>query len=69
MIPGQLHQFFFDWDQSRKEQGNWPTKTTVKMWFKDETNLALLIKLVKVEKEEPQKVLYKIRAQGDTARL
>ena len=29
-IPGQFHQHL-DWKKSRKEQGNWPTKTIVNM--------------------------------------
>ena len=47
IIPGQFHQHI-DCDQSRKEQGNWPTKTIVNMWFKNETNLAAMIGLQKL---------------------
>ena len=42
IIPGQFH-WYIDWDKSRKEQGSWPTKTNVNMWFKNETNLATMI--------------------------
>ena len=31
MIPRQAHQWI-DWDQTRKEQGNWRPKTMVSMW-------------------------------------
>ena len=46
-IPNQFHQYI-DWDQSRKEQVNWPTKTIVNMRFKNETDLATMIGLLKV---------------------
>ena len=42
MILGQFHQYV-DWDQSKEEQGNWPTKTMVSMCFRNETNLATMI--------------------------
>ena len=68
-MPSQFHQFF-DWDQSRKEQGNWPTKTIVNMWIKNETNLATMIGLPKiVEEEMKKKTPYKIREQEVAARL
>ena len=54
---------YIDWDQTRKEQGNWQTKTIVNMCFKNETNLATMIVLLKVVKEELKKVSYKIRDQ------
>ena len=31
MVPDQFHKFI-DWDQTRTEQGTWPTKTFVNMW-------------------------------------
>ena len=62
MMPSQFIQFF-EWDQSRKEQGNWPTKTIVNMWFKNETNMATMIGLPKIVKEEMKKAPYKIRGQ------
>ena len=68
IIPGQFHQYI-DWDRSRKEQGKWPTKTIVYMWFKNETNLATMIGLLQVVKEELKNVSYKIREQEVTARL
>ena len=51
MVPEEFHQYI-DWDQSKKDQGNWPTMTIVNMLFKDETNLVTMIGLLKVEKEQ-----------------
>ena len=47
MVPNEFHQYI-DWNHTRAEQGDWPTKTTVNMWFKNETNLATMIGLLKV---------------------
>ena len=33
MVPQQAHKWI-DGGQTRKEQGTWPTKTMVSMWFK-----------------------------------
>ena len=52
-----------------EEQGIWPTKTMVSMWFKNETNLVTMIDLLKVVREELRKVSYKIHGQNVTARL
>ena len=49
MIPLSA-QRFADWEQTRTEQGNWPTKTMVSLWFKSETNLAAMIELLRVVK-------------------
>ena len=59
MIPRQAHQWI-DWDQTREQQGNWPTKKMVSVWFKNETILALMIELLKVVKEEMKKVSCKM---------
>ena len=59
MIPSQFHQYV-DWNQTRTEQGNWPSKTIV--------NMATMIGLLKVVKVELKMVSYKIREQEVTAR-
>ena len=51
-ILGQFYQKM-DCDQSRKEPGNWPTKTIINMWQKN-------------VKEELNKVYWKIREQEVT---
>ena len=68
MLPSQFHQYI-DWDHSRKEPGNWTTKTIVNMWFNNETTLATMIGLLKVVKADLKNVSYKIRDQEVTARL
>ena len=67
IMPGQFHQYV-DRDQSRKEQGNWTTRTTVNMWFKNETNLASMTGVLKVAKEELKEKCNKIRDQEVSAR-
>ena len=45
MVPNEFHQYI-DWNQTRTEQGSWPTKTIVNM--------------LKVVKEELKKKPWKI---------
>ena len=68
MLPNELHQYV-DWDLTWTEQGNWPTKTTVNVWFKNETNLATMIGLLEVVKDELKKEPYKIHDQEVSAKL
>ena len=68
MVPNEFHRYI-DWDQTRTEQGNWPTKTNVNVWFKNETHLATTIGLLNVVKDELKKELYKIHDQEVSARL
>ena len=51
MVPQQA-QRWIDWNQTRKEQGTWPRKIMVSMWFKHETSLTVMIDLLKVMWEE-----------------
>ena len=44
MVPNEFHQYI-DWNQTRTEQGTWPTKTFVNMWFKNETDSQSLLKM------------------------
>ena len=46
MVPQEAHKWT-DWDQTRKEQGTWPTEILVSMLFKNETNLVTMIYLLK----------------------
>ena len=57
----QQAQTWVDWD--RKEQGTWPTKMMVDMWFKNETNLLTMIDLLEITKEELETAAYKINRQ------
>ena len=68
MVPRRAHKWS-DWDQTRKEQGPWPTKTMVSVWFINETNLVTMIELLKVVKEDLEKASYKIHGQTVKARL
>ena len=49
MVPQQGPKWI-DWDQTRKEQGNWPRTILVSMWFKHETNMIMIIELLKIMK-------------------
>ena len=68
MVPGELNPKI-DWDQSKKVQGNGPTKIIVNMCFKNRTTLAKMIGLLKVVKEELKKVSCTRHGQEATARL
>ena len=68
IVPQQAHKWI-DWDQTAKEQGAWPTKTMVSMWFKNETNSATTTELLKRIEEELQKTAYKIHGKNVKARL
>ena len=45
-------QTWVDWDQTRKEQGTWPKKTMVCMWFSHEISLIVMIDILKMTREE-----------------
>ena len=47
MVPDQFHKYI-DWDQTRTEQGTWPTKTIVNMWSKNETNMSTMIGMFEI---------------------
>ena len=68
-IVPQHAQKYIDWDQTKKEQGTWPRKMKVSMWFKHETNLLTMIDLLKIMKKELDKAAYKINGQNVKARL
>ena len=51
LVPNVFHKHI-DWDQTKTEQGTWPTKKFVNMWFKNETNLATMIGLLEIVKNE-----------------
>ena len=55
-----LHQFhkYIDWDLTRKEQGAWPTKPFVNMWFNNETNVATMIGLLEILKRTQDHTLH-----------
>ena len=50
-------------------QGSWPTKTMVSLWFKSDTNLATMIELLLVVKDELNKEPCKLHEQLVKARL
>ena len=54
MVLNEFHKHI-DWDQTKTEQGNWPTKTFVNMWFKNETNMATKIGMLEIVKHELKK--------------
>ena len=41
----------------------------VSVWFKNETNLVMMVDLLKIKKQELEKVAYKIHVQNVKARL
>ena len=68
MVPQQA-QKWIDSDQTKKEQGTWPRKIMVSMWFKHDTNLVTMIDLLEIMKNELEKAAYKIHGQNEKARL
>ena len=54
MIPEETHTHM-DWDQTNNQQGPWPTRNMLSMWFKNETNLVVVIDLLRTVKEELKK--------------
>ena len=56
-------QKLIDEDQTRKEQGTWPTKMMISMWVENETNLVTMIDLLN------EKAAFKIHGQNVKARL
>ena len=62
MVPSEFHKYI-DWDQTRTEQWNWPTKTFLNMWFRNDTNLATMIGLLEIVKHELKKIPYKLHDQ------
>ena len=53
---------YIDWDQTRTEQGSWPTKLIVSMWLKNETNLPTMAGILDTIKKF-KKVPYKLHGQ------
>ena len=70
-ISSETHKYRknVDWDQTRTEQGTWPTKTMVNMWFSNEANLPSMIGLLDIIKEALKKDPYKLRGREVTSRL
>ena len=68
VVP-QHAQKGIDWDQTKKEQGTWPRKIMVSMWFKHETNLVTMIDLLNIMKEELDKAACKSSGQSAKARM
>ena len=64
MLPVRI-----DWDQNWGEQGTWPTKTFVSVWFKNETNMSTMIGMLEIGKNGLKKVPYKLHGQEVSARL
>ena len=60
---------YLDGDQTRTEQGTWPTRTMVNMWFSNETNLPTMVGLLDIMKEELKKEPYRLRGQVISSRL
>ena len=60
---------YIDWEQTRNEQGTWPTKVMVSLWFSNEANLLTRIGLLDVMREELKKGPYKQKGQVVSPRL
>ena len=68
MIPFNA-QRFVDWEQTSTEQEDCPTKILISMWFKSETNLATMVELLRVVKDELMKKPDEVKGQVVKARL
>ena len=62
MVPDQYRKCI-DWYQTRTEQGTWPIKTMVSMWFNNETNLPKMVGLLDIISTELKKELHKLRGR------
>ena len=67
MLPDQ-YQKYIDWDQTRTEQGTWPTKSIVCIWFRNETNLPTMVG-THIVKKELKKEHYKLHGHKISSRL
>ena len=54
IVPDPFKKYV-DWERTKTEQGTWPTKTMVNMWFSNEANLPSMIRLLNIIKEELKK--------------
>ena len=68
MIPEESHKYM-DWDQTNNQQGPWPTKNMASMWFKNETNLVVVIDLLRTVKEELKRGPDKLRGREVVPRM
>ena len=68
MIPEETHTHM-DWDQTNDQQGPWPTKNMESLWFKNETNLVVVIDLLRTVKEELMRGSYKLRGREVVPRM
>ena len=68
MVPDQS-QKCIDWDQTRTEQGTWPTKTIVSVWFRNETNLSTMVGMLDIIKKELKKEPCTLHGQEISSRL
>ena len=62
IVPDQFHKYI-DWEHTRTEQGTWPTKKLVSMWFKNETNMSTMIGMLEIVRNELKKAPYKLHGQ------
>ena len=58
-----------DWDQTSNQQSPWPSKNMASMWFKNETNLVVVIDLLRTVKEELVRGPYKLRSREVVPRM
>ena len=68
MVPDQFRKPF-DWDQPLTDQGTWPTMTVVNTWYKNETTLATMIRILEIIEEEIKKIPLYMRCHEISARL
>ena len=68
MVPDALKKYV-DWEQTRTEQGTWPTKIMVSFWFSNEANLPTRIGVLDVIRAELQKGPQKQKGQVVSSRL
>ena len=68
MVPDALRKYI-DWDQTRNEQGTWPTKIMVNLWFSNEANMLTRIGLPDVMREELKKGHYTQKDQVVSSRI
>ena len=54
IVPDPFKKYV-DWEQTKTEQGAWPTNTMVNMWFSNEASLPSMVRLLDIVKEALKK--------------
>ena len=51
MMPQEVRKWI-DWEQTRSEQGPWPRKTVLSLWFIHDTALIMMLEIMNMIRDE-----------------